>query len=57
MLTVIRQNGTIRVMVFARRGLSETLESRRQRYCSGALELSPDPKLPSPLPLKLEVNM
>lgn len=40
MLTIIRQNGTThRVMVFVRKGLSETLESRRQRYCSGTLEL------------------
>lgn len=49
-LTVIRQNGTVIVVVFVRRLLSEALESRRQRYCSGTLELSPDPKLPSPPP-------
>ena len=54
MLTVIRQNGKVIVVVFVRRGLPEALESRRQRYCSGTLELSPDPKLPFP-PLPLQV--
>ena len=57
MLTVIRQNGTIRDLAFARKELPETLESRRQRYCSGRLELSTDPKLPSSLPPILAPRM